>query len=176
MEAVHIGQEVESEQIIFVHIQDTLGYVDGLILPLLPTSTIETVRELIFRHTDQLSRLILSCEGYSSLKDNKRLQDYGIRNGSTISVLIEFEIYLNYNTPERTRASVTVNTSANCHVLRLLALEKASKDTAFNPFEQVMTYAGQVLRADSGSWNESLGYYSDIVPGCEICFNKSNSK
>jgi hypothetical protein len=179
MEAVHIGQEVESEQNIYVYIRDTLGYVDGLMLPLLPTSTIEQVKGLILGHTDQLSWYPrLSFQGYSSLKDNKQIRDYDVQNGSTISVFTEFEIYLTYNAPERTRVSVIANTGANTQVIRLLALDKASKDTGFNPFEQVMTCAGQVLRAYS-AMNESalnLGYYSDIVPGCEICFNKSNSK
>jgi hypothetical protein len=172
IEPAHISREVKSEHSIIVHIRDTLGYVDGLMLSLSPNSTIRDIKGLILKHTDQLSRyLILSCEGYSSLEDHKKLQDYGVRDGSTISVFTEFEIYLNYNAPERTRVSVTVNTSARIQVIRLLALEKASRNTGFNPFEQVMTCVGQVLDD-----YELLGFHSQIVPGCEICFNKPNSK
>jgi hypothetical protein len=158
IDLVHNVQEVRPERFV-VHIRDVLGHAEGIKIPL-------------FEHTDRLPRhLILSCEGYSSLEDQKQLHHYGVRNGSTISISTEFEVSLNYNAPESTRISVTVATSASVHVLRLLALEHANKDSGFNAFEQVITCAGAVLKN-----NEQLGSYSQLVPGCEIFFNKPTSE
>jgi hypothetical protein len=171
IDLVHNVPEVKPERFV-VHIRDVLGHAEGIRIPLLPTSTIRQLKDLIFEHTDRLPRhLILSCEGYSSLEDHKQLHHCGVRNGSTISISTEFEVSLNYNAPESTRISVTVATSASVHVLRLLALAHANKDSGFNAFEQVITCAGAVLKN-----NEQLGSYSQLVPGCEIFFNKPTSE
>jgi hypothetical protein len=176
IEPAQIRRDVKSEHSIVVHIRDTLGYVDGLELPLLPTSTIRDIKSLILSHSNQLPRhLILDYEEYSSLEDHKQLRDYGVQNGSTISVLTEFKIYLNWNAPEKTRLSVIVTTAATVSVIRLLALEKACKDSGLNAFEQVMTCAGQVLH-DSENQCPPLGSYSQLVPGCEIYFNQLRGK
>jgi hypothetical protein len=181
MEPAHIDPEVKSDHSIVVHIRDTLGIVDGLKLPLLPTSTIGQVKELILKHTDQLPYyLILSSEGNLCLEGDKQLRDC-VRNGSTISVITEFEIYLNFNIPGTTRVSVTIATSASISVVRLLAFEKTSKDTGFNPFTQVMTCASLGYSGYSDQWSDlhesqAIGVNNNVIPGCEIYFNKTNSK
>lgn len=149
-----------------VCIRDENGHFADILLPLFWTSTVRQLKDIISRHDYRLPKnMILHIQGCTGLEDHKSLLECGIQDRSIISVLTQFEVYL--DGAGLSKVPMRITTFATVSVLKLLAHSYGqNQGIQPTPRRQVLVCAGEVL-----SDRRKLGSYSQIAPGCTILVN-----